>query len=105
VDFVALLQQRAARYPDGPGILALDSAPTHTAKVVQRWLATNPRLEVVWLPKYAAHAVNPIERVWGLLKTAAARTRLCGSMNLVVAAGSRNHTNLAPHSVALPDAA
>ncbi len=105
VDFVAFLQRLAAQYPEGPVILALDNAPTHTAKVVQRWLEAQPRLEVVWLPKYAAHEVNPIERIWGLMKSAVAANRLAGSIDLLVATAHRHFTELAPHPVALPEAA
>jgi hypothetical protein len=65
VHFVAFLQRLAAAYPTGPLYLALDNAPTHTAKVVQRWLQAQPRVQVLWLPKYAAHEVNPVERIWG----------------------------------------
>jgi transposase len=102
--FLAFLQQLAARYPEGTVILALDNAPTHTAKVVQRWLAANSRLEVVWLPKYAAHEVNPIERIWGLMKSAVAANRLAGSIDLLVVAAQRYFAELAPHPVALGEA-
>ena len=54
VHFVAFLQHLAAAYPSGTLYLALDHAPTHTAKVVQRWLGANPRVHALWLPKYAA---------------------------------------------------
>jgi hypothetical protein len=105
VDFVAFLQQLAATYPQGTVVVALDNAPTHTAKVVQRWLAANPRVEAVWLPKYAAHEVNPIERLWGLMKSAVAANRLAGSMDLLVAAAHRYFAELASHPVAFPEAA
>lgn len=61
--FVAFLDQLLAAYPVGPVYLVLDSAPTHTAKVVQRWLLVHPRVQLLWLPKYAAHEVNPAERI------------------------------------------
>src|SRR5260370_7713228 len=60
VHFVAFLQQVAATYPSGPLDLALDNAPTHTAKVVERWLAAHPPLHVLWLPPSAPHAPNPL---------------------------------------------
>jgi hypothetical protein len=65
VHFVALLQRLAAAYPTGTLYLALDNAPTQTAKVVGKWLAQHPRVSVLWLPKDAAHEANPVERIWG----------------------------------------
>jgi len=54
VHLVAFLQRLLEAYPTGQVYLALDNAPTHTAKVVQRWLAAHPRVQALWLPKYAA---------------------------------------------------
>jgi transposase len=103
--FVAFLEQLVLHYPDGPLYLALDSAPTHTAKVVQRWLAAHPRVQVLWLPKYTAHEVNPVERIWGLMKGKVAANRLAGSIDFLVAQAQRFFTELAPHPVALPEVA
>jgi transposase len=105
VHFVAFLSQVAAAYPVGRLVLAMDNAPTHTARVVQRWLATQPRVEVIWLPRYGAHEVNPIERIWGLMKTAVAANRLAGSLEALTAAADRFFTDLAPHPVPLPQVA
>jgi len=105
VYFVAFLDHLVTVCPDGPLYLVLDSAPTHTAKVVRRWLATHPRVQVLWLPKYAAHEVNPAERIWGLMKDDVAANRLAGSMALLVAQARRFFQELVPHPVALPQAA
>jgi transposase len=102
VHFVTFLQRLAAAYPTGTLYLALDNAPTHTAKVVQRWLAAHPRVQALWLPKYAAHAVNPVERIWGLMKSAVAADRLSGSIEELAAAARRFFADLAPHPVKLP---
>lgn len=53
--FVAFPQRLAAAYPAGPLVLAMDNVRMHDAKLVRRWLAANPRVSVLWLPKYAAH--------------------------------------------------
>ena len=45
VHFVAFLKQVVAAYPTGVLYLALDSAPAHTAKVVEKWLVANPRVK------------------------------------------------------------
>jgi transposase len=64
---------------------------THDATVVRRWLAqpAHARFRLVWLPKYSAHAYNPIERVWGLLKDAVAANRLAGSIDALVGEADR----------------
>jgi hypothetical protein len=105
VHFVAFLEHLATVYPTEPLYLVLDSAPTHTAKVVQRWLAAHPRVQVLWLPKYAAHEDNPAERIWGLMKDDVAANRLAGSMEVLVAQARRFFRDLQPHPVALPEAA
>lgn len=103
--FVAFLECLAASYPTGTLYLVLDSAPTHTAKVVAQWLAANPRVQVLWLPTYAGHADNLAERIWGLMKDKVAANRLAGSIDLLVASARRFFTELAPHPIALPVAA
>jgi len=105
VYFVAFLDRLVACYPEGLLYLVLDSAPTHTAKVVERWLAAHPRVHVLWLPKYAAHEVNPAERIWGLMKDKVAANRLAGRMSFLVAQARRFFEELAPHPVALAQAA
>src|SRR2546421_953343 len=104
VHFVAFLQQLADAYPSGPLYLAMDNVKMHDAKVVQQWLAVNPRVQVLWLPKYAAHEVNPAERIWGLMKDDVAANRLAGSMEDLTEAARRFFRELAPHPVALPSA-
>jgi hypothetical protein len=105
VHFVALLQRLVAAYPTGTMYLALDNAPTHTAKVVGKWVAAHPRVHILWLPKDAAHEVNPVERIWGLMKGAVAADRLAGSIEELTAAARRFFADLAPHPVKLPSAA
>lgn len=89
VYFVGFLKQLAAAYPQGWLILIVDGASIHTAKIVERWLAENPRVEMLFLPKYAAHEENPVERVWGLMKDAVAANRLRGNLDELVEAARR----------------
>jgi len=102
--FVAFLESLAAAYPTGTLYLVLDGAPTHTAKVVRAWLATHPRVQVLWLPKYTGHADNPTERIWGLMKDNVAANRLAGSIDQLVTAAQRFFHELAPHPVTRPAA-
>ena len=100
--FVAFLEHLATQFPTGTLYVALDNAPTHTAKVVQRWLAAQPRVRALWLPKYGAHEVNPVERIWGLLKTGVAANRLAGTLDALVTAAHRFFHDLPLYPVALP---
>ena len=91
VDFVAFLDHLARAYPAGEVVLVLENVITHDAKVVRAWLARpeHARFRLLWLPKYAAHEHNPIERVRGLLKDAVAANRLHGSIEALVAEAER----------------
>ena len=99
VHFVAFLDCLAAAYPTGPLVLVMDNVATHHAKVVQTWRAAHPQVTVLWLPKYAGHEANPIERIWGLLKDAVAANRLSGSLGDLTAAAHRFFARLDPHPV------
>jgi transposase len=44
--------------------VVIDNAKIHQAKKVQKWLATHPRFELLYLPTYCPQA-NPIERAFG----------------------------------------
>jgi transposase len=101
-DFVAFLDQLAQAYPTGEVVLVLDNVVTHDAKMVRAWLAQpgHAHFRLLWLPKYAAHKHNPIERCWGLLKDAVAANRLAGSIDALVAEAERFLTEKrfqAPH--------
>jgi transposase len=109
-DFVAFLEHLALAYPSGEVVLVLDNVITHDAKLVRAWLARpeHARFRLLWLPKYAAHEHNPIERVWGLLKDAVAANRLHGSIDALAAAAERFLAEArfaAPHPATAPLAA
>lgn len=99
VHFVAFLQQLADAYPVDPLVLVMDNVRMHDAKVVRAWLAANPRVSVLWLPKYAAHDANPVERIWGLMKGDVAANRLAGGITELTLAARRFFTTLPPHPV------
>jgi transposase len=102
VHFVEFLTQLAVTYPGGPIFLVLDNVITHDAKVVRAWLRANPRVRVLWLPKYAAHEANPVERIWGLMKARVAANRLSGSIDELTNTARQFFAELAPHPVHLP---
>jgi transposase len=84
--FAQLLERVERVYPTGVIVIALDSAPAHTAKRIQTWLAEHPRVRLLWLPKYTAHKVNPVEKIWWALKGTVAADRYYGKLDLLLAA-------------------
>jgi transposase len=52
-------------------VLVLDNVIIHRSKQVQAWLRTHPKMRLVYGARYSPHH-NPVERVWGALKTALA---------------------------------
>lgn len=99
VHLVPFLTHLAATYPDERLVLVMDNVATHRAKVVGTWLAAHPHVTVLWLPRYAAHEVNPVERLWGLLKHHVAANRLAGSIEALTEEARRFFADLQPHPV------
>lgn len=82
-DFIAFLEHLLVAYPEAPIILIVDNYSSHTAHVVEAWLAHHPRLRLYYLPKYCSH-LNPVEPIWGRLKEKVAADRLYGSINALL---------------------
>lgn len=68
IEFIGFLSRLLAAYPTGPIYVIVDNASIHTSHAVKAWLATNTRLQLVYLPTYAGHKLNPVEKVWWALK-------------------------------------
>lgn len=74
VTFIAFLEQLLAAYPAAPLVAVIcDNVIIHHSKIVQRWLATQPRIQVLHGARYSPHD-NPVERVWAALKAWLANT-------------------------------
>ncbi|MDH7473912.1 MAG: IS630 family transposase, partial [Anaerolineae bacterium] len=82
-DFIAFLEHLLEVYPAVPILLIVDNFSSHTAHLVQEWLAQHPRLQLHYLPKYCSH-LNPVEGIWLRLKGKLAANRLYGSMVLLL---------------------
>ncbi len=82
-DFIAFLEHLLVVFPVVPIILIVDNYSSHTAHLVQHWLAEHPRLQVYYLPKYCSH-LNPVEQIWLRLKGQIAANRLYGSIQLLM---------------------
>lgn len=67
-DFIACLTSLLVAYPTGRICVLVDNASIHTSHAVHQWLATRPRLELLYLPTYSGHRLNPVEKVWWALK-------------------------------------
>jgi transposase len=66
--FTAFCEQLLAAYPAAPVVAVVcDNVIIHRSKIVQRWLATHPRIQVLHGARYSPHD-NPVERIWGALK-------------------------------------
>lgn len=67
-------------YPDEPIVLVLDNVSYHCSASVMAMLAVlEPRVQVIWLPKYSPD-MNPIERFWLHLKNQVYANRLFASL-------------------------
>jgi transposase len=66
--FTAFCELLLAAYPAAPVVAVVcDNVIIHRSKIVQRWLATHPRIVVLHGARYSPHD-NPVERIWAVLK-------------------------------------
>src|SRR5262249_22241715 len=65
IDFCTTL---LAAYPNAPTVAVItDGDTTHTSKITQKWVETQPRLKLLIGAAYSPQD-NPTERIWGALK-------------------------------------
>ncbi len=78
-DFIAFLNLLLVAYPTGPdtGMIYViaDNASIHHSAALCHWLIVHPRIQMVYLPTYAGHLLNPVEKVWWQLKRFIAANR------------------------------
>lgn len=75
VEFMAFLTALLTAYPLGTIYVIVDNASIHTSRAVQKWLVEHARLQLIYLPTYSGHQLNPVEKVWGVLKEHIAANR------------------------------
>jgi putative transposase len=68
VEFIAFLTTLLTAYSQGVIYVIVDNASIHTSKAVKAWLEAQPRLQLIYLPTYSGHQLNPVEKVWWDLK-------------------------------------
>lgn len=67
-EFIAFLDQVAARWLADHLVLVLDNATYHKTARLRAWFAAHrARISVLWLPTYSPQ-LNLIERVWRFIK-------------------------------------
>jgi transposase len=94
-DFIAFLEYLLTVYPTQVIILIVDNYSSHTAHDVADWLASHPRMQLHFLPKYCSH-LNPVEPIWLRMKGQIAANRLYGSIKLVLAAADTFFARMTP---------
>ena len=75
VEFIAFLADLLVAYPAGPLYVLVDNCSIHTSKATLKWLQAHARVNLVYLPAYAGHKYNPIEKMWWALKGEIAANR------------------------------
>jgi transposase len=74
-DFIAFLAPLLDAYPIGCIYILVDNASIHASKLTRQWVAQHPRIELLYLPTYSGHQLNPVEKVWWALKGEIAANR------------------------------
>ena len=80
VEFIAFLTALLTAYPAGTIYVIVDNASIHTSRAVEHWLTLHARLQLVYLPTYSGHRLNPVEKVWWDLKADIAANRCFKSL-------------------------
>jgi transposase len=93
VEFIAFLTALLTAYPVGTIYVIVDNASIHTSQAVKHWVATQTRLQLVYLPTYSGHQLNPVEKVWWDLKDEIAANRCFKSLTEVEQAIHRYFAN------------
>jgi len=99
VEMISYLEDLLAHYAGRPVLLILDHASIHKSRLLRAWLAEHRQIELLYLPKYAAHRDNPIEKLWWHLKGYAAANRCCRSMSELLEVVERYFNQLTPEKV------
>jgi transposase len=74
-DFIAFLTLLTQAYTIGLIFVIVDNASIHSSKALMAWLTQQPRIQLVYLPTYSGHELNPVEKVWWRLKQYIAANR------------------------------
>jgi transposase len=95
-DFIAFLALLLDAYPVGCIYILVDNASIHASKLTRQWLAQHPRIELLYLPTYSGHQLNPVEKVWWALKGDIAANRCFKFLHNLDAAIQRFFADFSP---------
>lgn len=97
VEFIAFMEKLMFSYPGRPVWLVLDNASIHKSKAVMEWLSEHPTVRLLYLPTYAGHRENPVEKVWWRLKGQIAANRLHQDIDALVGSVHDFFASFTPH--------
>ncbi len=95
-DFIAFLSAVLAAYATGLVYIILDNAAIHSSQALLTWLAGQPRLQLVYLPTYSGHRLNPVEKVWWEFKGYIAANRCVRALDALDALAGTWFNRLTP---------
>ena len=98
-DFIAFLTVLLQAYTTGTIFVIVDNATIHSSQTLMTWLTQRPRLQLVYLPTYCGHRLNPVEKVWWQLKRFIAANRNFTSLAQLDAAIHRCLRSFTPASL------
>lgn len=98
-EMIAFLDDLPAHYAGRPILLILDHASIHKSRALLVWLRDHPQLQLAYLPRYAAHRDNLIEKLRWRLKGFITANRCCRSMDELPAVADRFFKQLTPDQV------
>ncbi len=60
-------------------IMVVDNVRYHHAKLLEKWLKNNEKLEIIYLPPYSPE-LNPVERAWWYMRKKITHNRYVNSL-------------------------
>lgn len=61
-------------------IMVVDNVRYHHAKLLEKWLKNNEKIEIIYLPPYSPE-LNPVERAWWYMRKKITHNRFVNSLN------------------------
>lgn len=97
-EFCAYLSQIDGAHTVGTINIVADNGPCHISKGTAKWIERNPRMKLLFLPKYSPQ-FNPTEKVWWFLKNRIFANRCHASFDDIVQIIHKFFTKLKPENI------
>ncbi len=98
-EMISFLTDLAQHYGGRPVLMMLDQASIHKSRALRDWLAEQPQIELIYLPKFGGHQDNPVEKLWWHLKGYVTANRCCRCITELVSVVERYFAHLTPEKV------